>query len=102
MADPGKYGIHFRPLVLLLSEIKNEPLLPIPCRAATLDPVDVNKSPLVVKGINALKAAVAVVWPVPPFPILSVPAVKAPVPLPTTAPVKVVAPVPPPPTANAV
>ena len=48
-------------------EVRTAPLLPIPMRVAVLTPLPMIRSPTLVIGESALKAALAVVCPVPPL-----------------------------------
>ena len=48
-------------------EVRTYPLVPIPSRVAVPEPLPTIKSPVVVMGDKALKAAEAVVCPVPPL-----------------------------------
>ena len=54
-------------------DVSTYPLAPMPRRVELFVPLPTIKSPVVVTGDSALKAADAVVCPVPPFAILSVP-----------------------------
>ena len=57
------------------------PVEPIPNRVELLAPLPTIKSPAVVTGAKALNAAAAVVWPVPPLPMATVPVTLAAVPV---------------------
>ena len=50
-------------------DVKTWPLVPIAKRVALFVPLPIIKSPVLVTGDKALKAALAVVWPVPPLAI---------------------------------
>jgi hypothetical protein len=56
-------------------DVSKYPFAPIANRLAVLTPVPIIRSPVVVMGDKALNAAPAVVCPVPPFAIATVPEV---------------------------